>query len=89
MQSQIAVVERRNGHAAARDYAVRTLRAYRSAARFRDGVGRRHFAHDAVYRRVFVRAMCEIRHYLRRDSYTSPISTRSQDAARTALHKIE
>jgi len=34
-------------------------------------------------------AMFAIRDYLRCDSYMSPISTRSQDVARAALHKTE
>ena len=76
MQQQIAVVEQRDGSAAAREYAERTLRAYRGAARFRDGAGRRHFAHDPVYRRFFVVSICEIRDFLRRGSCTSSMSTR-------------
>ena len=67
MRQQIAVVERRDGNAAAREYAAQTLCAYRGAAQFRDGGGKRHFAHDLVYRRFFVAAICEIREYLRRD----------------------
>ena len=67
MKSQIAIVARRDGVAAAREYAVQTLRVYRSAARFRDAAGRRHFAHDGIYRRFFVAAMCEIREYLHTD----------------------
>ena len=65
MQQQIALVERRDGHLAAREYATRTLRAYRGAARFRDGSGRRHFAHEPIFRRFFVAAICELRTYLR------------------------
>jgi len=67
MQQQIAVVEQRDGNAAARQYAERTLRAYRGAARFRDGAGRRHFAHDSVFRRFFVVSICQLRTYLRRN----------------------
>lgn len=67
MQQQIAIVERRDGNAAAREYAAQTLHAYRSAAQFRDGASKRHFAHDLIYRRFFVAAICEIREYLRRD----------------------
>ena len=66
MRQQIAIVERRDGNAAARDYAARTLRAYRGAAQFRDGAGRRHFAHDPNFRRFFVAAICELREHLRR-----------------------
>lgn len=68
MKSQIAIVARRDGVAAAREYAVQTLRVYRSAAQFRDAAGRRHFAHDGVYRKSFVAAICEIREYLRNDT---------------------
>ena len=66
MQPQIAFVERRDGNAAARVYATQTLSAYRGAAQFRDGSGKRHVAHDLVYRRFFVAAICEIREYLQR-----------------------
>jgi hypothetical protein len=65
MQQQIAIVERRDGNAAAQDDAARTLRAYRGAARFRDGTGRRHFADDPLFRRFFAASICEIRAYLR------------------------
>jgi hypothetical protein len=65
MREQITVVDRRDGHAAARKYAVQTLRVYRSVAQFRDAFGRRHFAHDNIYRRSYVLAICEIRKYLR------------------------
>lgn len=67
MRQQIAFVEQRDGIAAARNYASQTLRTYRSAARFRDDARQRHFAHDRVYRRFFVAAICEIRNYLRTD----------------------
>ena len=66
MREQIAIVERCDGNAAAREYAARTLRAYRGAAQFRDGDGRKHFAHDRNFRRFFVAAICELREYLRR-----------------------
>ena len=66
MRQQIAVVERRNGTAAAHEYAAHTLHAYRGAAHFRNGAGRRHFAHDPIFRRHFVVAICELREYLRR-----------------------
>jgi len=65
MRQQIAIVDQRDGRAAAREYAAQTLRVYRGAAQFRDATGRRHFAHDHVYRRSFVTAICEIRDYLR------------------------
>ena len=64
MRQQIGVVERRDGVAAAHEYATRTLRAYRGAAQFRDGVGKRHFAHEPRFRRFFVAGICEIRKYL-------------------------
>lgn len=65
MKHQIALVARRDGPEAARAYAVQTLNAYRGAAHFRDVHGRRHFAHDPLYRARFVKALCEIRTYLR------------------------
>lgn len=65
VRSQISIVARRDGVAAAREYAVQTLRVYRSAAQFRDATGRRHFAHDGAYRKSFVAAICAIREYLR------------------------
>lgn len=65
MKQQIAAVAARDGRSAAHEYAVQTLRAYRNAAQTRDAMGRRHFAHDAVYRKSFVNAICEIRAYLR------------------------
>jgi hypothetical protein len=65
MREQIAVVDRRDGTAAARAYAAQTLKVYRSVAQFRDAFGRRHFAHDNVYRRSYVLAICELREYLR------------------------
>lgn len=68
MRQQIAIVERRDGNAAAREYAARTLRAYRGAAHFRGGDGRQHFAHDHNFRRFFVAGICELREYLRRTS---------------------
>src|SRR5688500_18927348 len=68
MRQQIAIVEQRDGSAAARTYAAQTLRVYRGAAQFRDAAGRRHFAHDHVYRRFFVTAICEIRNYLRSEN---------------------
>ena len=66
MRQQIAIVEQRGGNAAAREYAARTLRAYRGAAQLRHGDGRRHFAHDRTFRQSFVAGICEIREYLRR-----------------------
>ena len=65
MRQQIAVVDERDGHNAALAYAAQTLRVYRSVAQFRDAFGRRHFAHDSVYRRSYVLAICELREYLR------------------------
>lgn len=65
MRYQIDQVASRDGSDAALAYAQQTLRAYRSAARVRDAAGRRHFAHDALYRRFFVNGICEIRDYLR------------------------
>ncbi len=65
MKRQIEVVAARDGKSAAHEYALQTLRAYRNAAQTRDAMGRRHFAHDAVYRQSFVSAICEIREYLR------------------------
>lgn len=65
MKQQIAAVAARDGRSAAHEYAIQTLRAYRNAAQTRDAMGRRHFAHDSIYRKSFVNAICEIRAYLR------------------------
>ena len=67
MRQQIAFVEKRDGSFAAHRYALQTLRAYRSAAQFRNDANQRHFAHDRIYHQFFVVAICEIRDYLRTD----------------------
>lgn len=75
MRQQIAFVEKRDGSSAAHQYALQTLRAYRSAAQFRNDANQRHFAHDRIYRRFFVVAICEIRDYLQTDHGPSAIPT--------------
>lgn len=48
------------------DMLLRQLLANRSAAQFRHpSTGRRHFAHDAVYRSAFVRDILAIRRALK------------------------
>lgn len=72
MRQQIAFVEKRDGSSAAHQYVLQTLRAYRGAAQFRNDANQRHFAHDRLYRRFFVVAICEIRDYLRTDHGCAP-----------------
>ena len=66
MKEQIEVVRLRDGEQAAREYAQRTLSAYRTAARYRNPeTGKRHFAHYDTFRASFVRSMLSLRSYLR------------------------
>jgi hypothetical protein len=64
VQEQIEVVARRDGEAAARQYAEQTLRQYRSAAK-PQADGGQHFAHVMPFRPHFVKSIIELRHYLR------------------------
>jgi plasmid stabilization system protein ParE len=61
---QIEWVVRRDGEAAARQYAEQTLRQYRAAAKPQPD-GRQHFAHVMPFRPHFVRSIVLLRQYLR------------------------
>lgn len=67
---RIRFIEQRDGIAAAKDFARRTLTIYREWARPKtDGFGRNYklFPHDKVYRASFVESILFFRKYLRKD----------------------
>jgi hypothetical protein len=70
MKEQINLVCQRDGMEAGKQYALRVLAAYRNAARFRNAgnLKQRHFAHAMPYRPHFVRAIVEIRQFLKAQS---------------------
>lgn len=58
-QGRLDFLVRRDGEAAAVEWARRTMRIYRSAV-----LNRRHFASTAEYRRQFIESYCEFKRWL-------------------------
>ncbi len=66
MKDQITFMIARDGLAAAIEYALRSLRAYRSSAQYRNSEKpkERHFAHLQLFRPHFVQSIIDIRQFL-------------------------